>query len=109
MADHPFLSLREADRARQTRIGERSFLNANPRAAFSSALSGLDSPQSRFFANRFNPIFDQFQAQLPRNPTRGFSDFLGDFPFLREFQSFSPSQRGSFQSRLRPPTRTLRF
>ena len=74
------------------------------------------SPQSRFFQNRFSPIFDEFKGQLGQQISQGriptvneaesrFFDFLGNDFFNQRYRLLAPAQRGQSQVRFNAPTR----
>jgi len=91
------------------------FAETQPRGVFANLLAKQRKPVRDFFAPRYNELYDEYlgllaaQAQSGRLPAGSFSDFLGGQNLRNRMMSYSPQQRGQFDRRLRPSTRSLHF
>lgn len=73
-----------------------AFFGQNPLAAFFNRFGGAGGFGNRaeFIRGRFNPLYSQYQSQLPQNPNQTFLDFIQPFNLDQEFNSLAPRQRG---------------
>ena len=89
------------------------FLRERPETRFFGSIPQGTPAFSRFFSNRFNPVFNQFQGELGRqalsgeDPTLSFEDFLGNFDWINQYFGTPRRERGFFPGRLAPPARFL--
>lgn len=89
-----------------------SFLGENPQIAYQSSLTGMAPQRRRFWGDKYFDVYGQYQGQQGAQggiPTGDFSSFLGNYPWLQEYQSYSPYQRGVNYSRYSPATRMLQY
>ena len=86
-----------------------SFLDTDPQAAFSMATQRLSPQMGRFFMPRYNDIYNRYRSGLAANPAMTFGSFLEKFPWLREYQSYAPYQRGFRPATMAPMTRFLNY
>ena len=92
----------------------KDLLGEYPEAGFATRLQSQTpqgSAQRRFFAPRFNPIFQEYLGTTGQEileggaPTLTFDKFLQNFDFNQRFRSRAPTERGQGQARFNRPTR----
>lgn len=79
------------------------------RGLFSNLLEQQSKQARDFFAPRFNELYNEYLGGLIDQPKGTFGGFLGDVNLSNRLGTFSPQQRGQFDRRLTPPTRSLHF
>ena len=100
----------------------QQYLGGRPDLQYQQALTGLGIPQSRFFQNRYGNVYGQYLNALQKQGITGpyniegkFGGFLDAFDWQKEFERFTPNQRGEYpyeaqaRTRLAPRTRFLNF
>lgn len=92
-----------------------SFLGENPQIAYQSRLAGMTPQMNRFLSSKYYDVYGQYQAQQGLQARRGeiptgdFSSFLGKYPWLQQYYSYSPYQRGFNPSTFSPAVRRLSY
>jgi len=78
-----------------------SFLEDTPQLAFQGTLANTGNKRvQNHFQNQFHNIDAQYQAVLGQQvlsgglPSARYTDFVGRYPFLKEFNLLSPEARG---------------
>lgn len=92
-----------------------AWLGDNPQAVFQRSLSGMSPQMSRFFSSNYNDIYGKYmgtqaaQAAGGEMPSGDFGGFLQNYPWLQQYYSYTPYQRGFSQARMAPTTRFLQY
>lgn len=90
------------------------FLRQRPEAQFFGSIpQGLLPAQQRFFGQRFNPIYNQYQGALGRQSLQGqdpqleFGDFISNFDWINQYFGAPRRDRGFYPGRFAPTSRFL--
>ncbi len=94
----------------------QGFLEDNPRVLYLGALNvaGKNTTSNAFkeyFRGQAGNIYDEYlgeigsRALMGAPPTQTYTDYLADYPWLKNFQKLSPAQRGEQPARFAPRVR----
>jgi len=91
-----------------------SFLEDQPEAGYFSYQNQWRTPNAKkYFQSQFSNIQNQYLGQLGQQirgggePNLQFTDFLAQYPWMQQYQSQTPQQRGQDSSRYNPWTRWM--
>ena len=95
-------------------FGPENPFGKGPESAYFSYQNQWKTPNvEKYFQSQLPNVLNQYLGQLGRavrgggEPTQEFADYLSQYPWMQEYQTQTPQQRGQDNSRFNPWTRWM--